>query len=290
MAAVAALLALGACRLPWQKPDVASQAAPKGQVVAVVKNDEVTLTDLRAELAGQSAATPQDQKVLEQSALEQIIGRKLLASAAHDQNLDKTPDYAVQKQRADETVLAMMLQRRIAGQVPPPTRDEAERFVNEHPDMFAQRKLFLVDQIRMKRPPDAQKLKELEPLKTMDEVEAWLVKQKVDFEHTIDAIDTLGSDPKLIDFIEKLPAQEVFVVPRGDVLLVNRIREVAVIPLTGERAISYALDALRNQRTLEAVAREENAILARSAKTIRYNDAYKPTPNANQGPARTPGQ
>ena len=27
---------------------------------------------------------------------------------------------------------------------------------------------------------------------------------------------------------------------------------------------------------LEAVAREENMILARSAKTIRYNDAYKP--------------
>ena len=249
--AIVACVAVSACRLPWQP---AEAPTPKGQVVAVVKGEEITLTDLRTELAGAVGATPEAQKQVEQQGLEQIIGRKLLANAAHDQGLDKTPDFAVQKKRADETVLALLLQRKIAGQVPPPTRDEAEHFVAEHSEMFAQRRFLVVDQIRMKRPPDAQKLKELEPLKTMEDVEAWLVKQRVDYDRTVDTIDTLTSDARLIDFITKLPPAEVFVVPRGDVLLVNQIRETRSLPVTGDRAVNYALEAMRNQRTVEAVA------------------------------------
>jgi EpsD family peptidyl-prolyl cis-trans isomerase len=279
-----ACLAMAGCRLPWQTAPQ-KQGGPKGQVVAVVKGEEITLTDLRTELGNQTTMTPQDQKALEQAGLEQIIGRKLLANAAHDQGLDKTPDFAIQRRRATETVLAMTLQRKIAAQVPPPTRDEAERFVTDNPTMFAQRRFFVVDQIRMRRVPDVQKLKELEPLKTMEDVEAWLVKNHVDYERTMDSIDTLGTDARLIDFIDKLPPNEVFVVPRDNILLVNQIRETRSLPLTGDRAINYALDYLRNQRTLEAVARAENQILAKAATQIRYNDAYRP-PGLNQTAAK----
>lgn len=264
-----------ACRLPGK---AGKGPEPKGQVIAVVDGDEVTMTDLRAELAGTTAPNAEAQKALEQSGLQQIVGRKLLAVAAHKQDLDKTPEFAVQKKRALEMVAALILQRKLAGQVPPPTRDEAQHFVDEHPDMFANRRFYILDQIRMKRPPDAQKLKQLEPLHSMTEVEAWLAKERVDYERAVDAFDTFGTDPRLVDFIEKLPPSEVFVVPRGDILLINQVQEVKAVPLTGDRAVNYALDLMRNQRTLEAVARAENQILARSAGAVRYAAAYKPQP------------
>ena len=278
-------LSLAGCRLPWQD---SPKATPKGQVIALVKGDEVTLTDLRAELEGQAAATSDAQRALEQTGLERIIGRKLLADAAHDQGLDRTADYAVEKQRGVETILALTLQKRIASQVPPPTRDEAERFVTDHPEMFANRKFFIVDQLRMKRPPDPDKLKELEPLKTMDQVEAWLVQQHIVYDHALDTIDTLATNPQLTDFLTKLPGQEVFVIPAGDLLLIDQIIETKELPLTGDKAVDQATDILRNQRTVEAVARAENQILARSASTIRYNDAYKPAPASGQSGANKP--
>ena len=281
-------LSIAGCRLPWQD---GGKSAPKGQVIATVKGQEVTLTDLRAELEGQAAPSPDAQKQLEQSGLERIIGRKLLANAAHDQGLDRTPDYAVEKQRGVETILALTLQKRIASQVPPPTRDEAERFVLDHPEMFANRKFFIVDQLRMKRPPDAAKLKELEPLKTMDQVEAWMSQNHIYYDHALDTIDTLNTNPQLTDFLLKLPPNEVFVIPAGDLLLIDQITETKELPLTGDKAVDQATDVLRNQRTVEAVARAENQILARSANTIRYTDAYKPVQTAAQGAgAKKPGR
>ncbi len=182
--------------------------------------------------------------------------------------------------------MALTLQKRIASQVPPPTRDEAERFVMDHPDMFANRKFFIVEQLRMKRPSDPDKLKELEPLKTMDQVVAWLVQQHLSYDHGIDTVDTLANNPQLNDFLLKLPPDEVFVIPAGDYLLIDKIIETKELPLTGDTAVDRATDVLRNQRTVEAVARAENQILARSASTIRYNDAYKPTPEPGQGGAK----
>jgi peptidyl-prolyl cis-trans isomerase C len=279
-------LTVSACRLPGPSK---KGAEPKGQVIAVVNGDEVTMTDLRAEIAGISAPNPEAQKALELASLQQIVGRKILSDAAHAQDLDKTPEFAVQRKRALEMVAALILQRKLAGQVPPPTRDEAQRFVEEHPDMFAQRRFYILDQIRMKRPPDAQKLKQLEPLKTMTEVEGWMAQQKVDYERAVDAFDTFGTDPRLVDFIEKLPPSEVFVVPRGDILLINQILEVRQVPLTGDRAVTYALDLIRNQRTLEAVARAENQILAKSAGAVRYAAAYKPPPANAPAPTSDEG-
>jgi len=266
-------LAIGGCRMPWE-----GAAPPKGQVVAIVKGDEVTLTDLRAELEGQSSQDPRSQKQAEQAALERIIGRKLLADTAHIRGFDRSPEYAVEKRRGDETMLALTLQKRVAGRVPPPTRDEAERFVADHPDMFAQRKFFILDQLRVQRPPDSERLKQLEPLKTMAEVQAWLDQQHLDYDHTVDIIDSLTTTPELIDFLVKLPADEVFVIPNGDVLMINHVESTKIIPVTGDQAINRAIDVLRTQRTLEAVTRAENQIIAQSAASIQYNKSYRPAP------------
>ena len=83
--------------------------------------------------------------------------------------LDKTPDFALQKQRAIDSVLAQELQQKLVAAVPEPSKEEAQSFIASHPDTFLERKVFLVDQIRMPKVP-LEVLKSLEPLKTMDEI------------------------------------------------------------------------------------------------------------------------
>jgi hypothetical protein len=73
----------------------------------------------------------------------------------------------------------------------------------------------------------------------------------------------------------------VFLYPGANgVLLVNQIRETHVVPFEGDQATKYALAVLKRQRTQEAVARQLRQIVTAQAKTVRYNDAYKPTPSA----------
>jgi EpsD family peptidyl-prolyl cis-trans isomerase len=252
--------------------------APTGEVVATVAGQEITQRELRAELAGASLPSdPKALKAVEQQALQMIIDRKLLAKAADDQGLDKTPDFALQKARTDESLLAETLQAKLAGDVPPPTREEAQSFISAHPDSFAARKVFAVDQIRMARPTNAKLIEEIKPLNSMDDIAALLTREHVDYRRGTDTVDALTVGPDIVSSIVKLPAGEVFVIPGGGGgVLINQIKTTTVIPFTGEPAMTYALALLKQQHTREAVARQLNAIVSKEASSVRYNPAYQP--------------
>jgi hypothetical protein len=79
------------------------ESQPKGQVVAKVGKDEVTVLDLQAALAGFKAPDAKTRKAAEQQALTAIVQRKILAQAAHKQKIDKTPEYARLQEQTNET-------------------------------------------------------------------------------------------------------------------------------------------------------------------------------------------
>lgn len=254
-----------------------SSKAPSGQVIATIDGEEITLAELRAELAGAPAPpTPQVGKAMQEQALKQILVRKLLAHAAKEQGLDKTPDFAVQRERATETLLAQAVQRKLAVGQSVSTRQEGETFVAEHPGMFAQRKLLTVDQIRMGRPKNEEDLKGLQPLKSLGDIEAYLQKKGIEYQRGASVIDTASTEPAMIAQLEKLPPGEPFIVPQGGVILINQIRDSRLAPFTGEPAVNYALGILRNQKLQETVNLGVKNLVTSKASAIKYNDAYKP--------------
>lgn len=266
-----ACLALGACGMGNDKE-------PTGQVVATVDGEEITLTQLRAELAGVSAPDPKARKAAEQQALQAIINRKIISKAAEEQKLDKTPEFAIEEQRVLENLKASALQKRVVESIPEPTREEASRFMAANPHVFAERKIYSVDQIRIATPRDAKAMAEFKPLKTLEEVEALLKAKGINYQRGVDRIDAVGSNPKLIDAIANLPPGEVFVVPSGAVVLINRIRETRVQPFTGDPAIKYAIQAMKAQRTQEALAKQFGALIREAQSTVKYNKQYQPAP------------
>jgi peptidyl-prolyl cis-trans isomerase C len=272
LVAAAACVALAGCHFPGLG---GGQKAPTGQVVATVDGREVTLRELNAEMGSAAYPDPKTRKVAEQQALRNIVARIVLANAARAQGLDKTPDFALQKQRAVDSVLAQELQQKLVAGVPQPSKEEAQNYVSSHPDTFLERKVFVVDQIRMPRVP-LEVLKTLEPLKTMEEIEAVLNKDNIPHQRADATLDAVGADPRLVDFILKLPANEVFVLPANDGLLVNRVKETKVVPFTGDVATQYATKWLTRQRTQESVSRSFNQLLSASSSKIQFNKDYAP--------------
>ena len=290
LAAVLAASALSACKIPFVGGG--SAKAPTGQVAATVGDQEITVRDLRAEMTGAQISDPKVMKQAEQSTLRNIIGRTVLAKAAADQGIDKTPDFAIAKKRLIDGLLVQSLQNKIAGQAPPVTRDEADRFVAGHPDIFAQRKIFVIDYIRMPRPTDPSIIKALQPLKTLEQVDAYLTEQKIPHQRANGNLDAVGADPRMVDAITKLPAGEVFVIPSGATLLVNQVKDTKTVPFNGPQASEYAQKLLTKQRVQEAVNREFNAIITKAAPTVKFNKDYAlpaPPKPAVPAPAATAG-
>ena len=269
-------LALGACRFPSIPGVPGGNKTPTGQVVATVSGKEVTAVALQAEMSGVNTPDPKARKAAEQQALQMIVVRTVLADEARKEKLDKTPDFALQQQRVTDNLLAQTLQAKLANSVPPPSDEEAQRFITDHPDIFAQRKIFVVDTIRMARPTDPNIIKGLQPLKSLPDVDAYLTANHVEHGRTSGNIDAVGADPKLVDAILKLPPNEVFLYPANGLVLINQVRETQVVPFGGDQAQKYALALLKKQRTQEAVARQLRQIVTAATPDIRYNDAYKP--------------
>jgi len=279
MVALLASAVLGGCHFGG------SGKTPTGQVVATVGDREITMRELNAETPTVANPDPRAHKAAQMGALQNIVARTVLAKAAIDQGIDKTPEFQLVKQRAIDTLLAQSLEAKIAASVPKVTKDDADRFINEHPDIFAQRKIFSVDQIRMARPSDPAIIKKLEPLKTLEDIETLLNQEKIPFQRAAGNIDAVGVDPRMIDAIVKLPAGEVFVIPSNDAVLVNQIKDTKIVPFAGPQAVDYATQVMTRQRTQEAVGRQVSALYGKAKPTVHFNKDYAPPPApANAAP------
>src|SRR6185437_12473064 len=217
---VGVCIALGACRFPGL-----GHKAPTGQVLATVDGQEITMRDLSAELGSSVPSDPKARKAIEQRALQAIIDRKLIAKAAEKDGLEKTPEFALKKQRMTDALLAQSLQDKLVAAVPAPTKEEADAYIAAHPDSFAQRKIFTIEQIQARGPMSQPMLQSFVPLKTLDDIQAKLTSDHTDYRRSVIQQDAALLDPRVVDMLVKLPAGEVFGLPQGQIVEFGVVRD-----------------------------------------------------------------
>lgn len=287
-AALAAALVLAGC---GGGDDAAKGGAAaeleKGQVVATIDGEDVTVHELNAELMGVALPSGDRRKAVEQAALQQIVNRKILADIARERGLDKTPMYILQERRADEALLVQMLQRDIASKMQQPTREQAERFIVENPALFAERKIYSLDQIQFQQPEDIRKLAAFEPLTTMDQVEGRLIEDRIQYRRAPAQLDSVGANPDLIAQVNKLPAGEIFLIPTGQVVLASQITSTKTEPFTGDAAIAYATRLLQQRQLSQAASQQLDEKLKKARESVKYQAGYAP-PKAPEGAGKAP--
>ena len=276
--ACGSVLALSACDRDVPK-------APTGQVVASVGGREITRRELQTEMTGLTAATPAIQKEQQKAALQRLVQRAILVNAAKEQGIDKDPAFALLAQRATDAMMVQMLERKVVASVPAPSDEEVAQFIQTNPDMFAQRRLFDVEQIRMPLTSDPKIIKQLEPLKTMDAVAAFLTKQNISFQRGANVMDARGQDPKLLKAIIALPPGEVFILSSRSEIFLNQIRNTRLLPFEGKEATQFALNSLKSQRSREVVARQLRGYLTKAQPGVRMSAEFTaPPPGAKPKP------
>lgn len=249
---------------------------PSGQVVATLDGKEITATDLSNEMEGYTAPNPQARKQAERAALDAILSRKAIAAAAKKAGIDKTPGFAQKQQKLNEMLLVESWQESLAKAVPPPSKEEVDKFIASNPNLYAQRKIYDVEQIRMPRVNDPKLIEALRPIKTMDGVKALLTERNIPFQVANDKLDTLNAGPAVVDQIVKLPPDEIFVIPVRNMFTVNRITNTTVSPTPPDIATKHATQLIKSQRTREAITRQFQSVLAQAKKEVKYSKAFQP--------------
>jgi len=277
-----AFLALAVC-LPLSGCGQGGGKAPTGQVAARVGRDEVTVQEIQAELAGFNAPDAASRKRAEQQALQNVVARKLIAEAATKAGVAKSPDFALQKQRMEEALLVQAWQNSLVKAVPQPAPEEVQQFITQHPEFYANHKVFTVDQLRAPIITDRKVLDELKPLNDLDAIGQVLTNHGIRYTTGKATVDSLSVDPRLLDQIVKVPPGEVFVVPNQNTMVANKIVDTKLVPVPNDVATKHATQYIKAQRAQESVRRQFGAVVSNSKTKVVYNKAYAPPPPPAKG-------
>ena len=251
----------------------------KGQVVATVNGKDITVHELNAELQGAQLPpnlAADQRKQVEQQALQQVVNRRILADIARERNLDKTPMFLLQERRAEEGILVQMLQRQMSSAVKQPTQTEIATFMAQNPDLFAQRKIFTVDQIQFQTPRDTSILRKYQPLKTMAEVEAMLKQDGLQYRRAPAQLDVARANPELVSQVLKMNPEDIFIIPAGQVMVANKITDTKVQPLTGNEAQQLATGMMQQKKFSDLIKSDLEPKVKKAESEVKYQAGFAP--------------
>jgi EpsD family peptidyl-prolyl cis-trans isomerase len=261
--AAAALVLLSGC-----------QKKATGQVAAVVNGEEISIAELNAELQGAKIPDTVDKKKLMSQVLQRVIDRKVMVQRAKDQGLDKDPQFLIQQRRANDNLLVSLLGRQAAKGISVPDQGTIDKYIADHPSIFAQRARYTVDQIQFAVPADMSVLKPLEADHTLDAVGKHLDDMKIKYSRAKMVMDSAAVPQEAMAKIAALPQGEPFVIPAGGKMTANVIINKEAVTTPPDIARQEAAELLRRQQLSEALAKQVKT--ARDSAKIEYQPGYEP--------------
>lgn len=259
---------------------------PEGQVAAVVNGDEITLQEINTEIGNANIPAGTDSKEVQKAALQRIVERRLLAQAAKEDGLDKTPDYLIRSRQIDDALLVQLLGQRAERSFEVPDQQSINTYMAENPSMFAGRKMYVVDRIQFGIPSDMTQLKALESAHSMEAVSGKLNELGIKFERGSAKMDSAQLGQQRLNQILALPVGEPFVIPEGGMVTVAVI--TSETPIAGDSAEMNAMATQALRRKALTASLQGRLKQARAKGEITYQPEFAPKAagKLGEGPAK----
>lgn len=246
------------------KPPIADQS----QVLARVNGDEISVHQLS--FAQAQSPTKVVSNVEREALLEKMIDRQLAVQQALEKQLDRRPEVMMRLQEARLDILAAAYSDLVTGTKPSAYDKGAAAFYNEHPGLFAERKIYRLREVSL--PADSPTLTEaqarLERRESLEDVLAWLREQRGSF---TDQVSIRPAEQLPIEVADRLhrvrPGDTIaFRLPRA--LVIYQLQSAEAAPLDWKAAEPIIRAHLTKQEET-ALFKDELQRLRAGAQIIR---------------------
>jgi len=263
---VAGLALLGGCN----KKD-AAPAAGESQVAAQVNEGEVSVHQVEALLQLQPGLGARFGEQAPARALDSLIEQELAAQAAVQSGLDHSPKTLQALALARREVLARAYQDQLAEKVTLPDTGAVERYYDEHPELFSQRRQYLLEETVAQVPgTDVDEwLRKVESTNSVEELQAWLAQQKAPRKSRRFAQWAEGLPLELLPRLAKLKPGQSMALRRPDSVYALTVIKTEEAPVLLGQATQAIQTVLTGQRRQEAV-RDGMTRLREQAKINRF--------------------
>lgn len=252
----------------------------EGQTIAVVNGEEITASELNAELERANIPPGEATDGARARIVQTLVNRELLTQEAREAGIDKTPEFVTQHSLMTDNLLINMLVARQVNTAELPSNAEIKKLQDSRPEMFAKRELWTLQQLQYPTVENPAVKKKIEQAKNLDELANVLRQNGVKFTRSTNRVDTAIFPRDVYAKVLSLPAGEPFVIVAGNQTVANVIAEREAAPRSGDEARAVALDALRKARADDVLKQRLEA--AKKKAEISYQPGFEPRPEKAQ--------
>jgi EpsD family peptidyl-prolyl cis-trans isomerase len=251
------------------------------QVAATVNSEEITVHQVNNVLARNPNITPEAAPRAKREIVERLVDQELARQQALEKKLDRSPNVVQAIEAAKTEILARAYLQEVAAAQAKPTPEEVTKYYAEHPELFSQRRLYMLEEIAVaSKDGIAAALRErVAKAKSMQEIADWLKAREVQY-----AVNRGGRAAEQIPLemlpkLQKMKDGEIQVIEAADHLNVIRVLATKAAPVDETTAAPRIQQFLFNRRSSEVIA-EEMKRLKEHAKIEYVGEFAAATPAA----------
>lgn len=262
-------IALSACEPP--------ETAIQDGVAARVGSAIISQAELDQALSRLDKLNVADPAQARSKVLEALIDQHLLSSQARQAELDKAPAVQLALQQAQRQVLAEAYMESLFKNLADPAESEIEAYYAQHPELFAQRKIYRVQELELQLDPErvSEVEAQLKQTQNLADLSRWLNEQGIDSKAGVVIKSAEQMPATLLAQLANMKDGQMVVVPTGG----NR---VSILQLQGSRsqpltleqakgAIKRFLQSEKRKTLLEAEIRK-----LRAGSRVDYASGFAP--------------
>ncbi|SFW39967.1 EpsD family peptidyl-prolyl cis-trans isomerase [Nitrosovibrio sp. Nv17] len=255
---------------------------PMGQIVAKVNSGEISVHQINHLLArvGTNAAnanTAEKVSQLRRGVLDRLIDQELAVEKAIEKKLDRSPEVLMAIENARREILARAYLEQVTAGLAKPTVEEAKKYYSEHPQLFAERRIYNIQEIAI--PATAGVTSELRELlnggKSLEDIASWLKSKDIKFGGGSVTRPAEQLPLELLPKIHPLKVGQGLMVEGPQSITIMRLAAAQSAPVTEEIALPRIQQFLGNQLATEAVKQELKTL--RSGAHITYLGEFSDT-------------
>jgi len=260
---------------------------PAGLVAARVNATEIPVQQVDFVVAHTVAATasPEQAPKIRREILDKLVDQQLAVEQALEKKLDRSPEVLMAFEAARREILARAYIEQLAAGLGKPTPEEARKYYAEHPQLFAERRIYSIQEIVL--PASAGLAAKLDEMlaagKPIGEIAGWLKNKGIKF--------NVGSATRPAEQIPLELLPKVHALQDGQGLVIDSVQSTTVmrvlasqsVPVTEAAALPRIQQFLGNQRAAEAAERELKALKAKAKITYQGEFAASAATGNNAG-------
>lgn len=255
---------------------------PASQIAAKVNSGEVSVHQINYVLSRTraEASTPEAAPKIRREILDRLVDQELAVEQAIEKKLDRSADVLMAIENARREILARAYIEQITAAMPKPTVDEAKQYYAEHPQLFAERRIYNIHEIVL--PASAGVASELREMidagKSMEDIASWLKGKDIKFAGGSATRPAEQIPLELLPKIHPLKVGQSLVLESPQSITLMRLAAAQSVPVAEAAALPRIQQFLGNQRASEAAKQEFKALKAKAK--ITYMGEFADTDNS----------